>query len=51
MHAGREGTKSRDAARARIGDSAGSAVGNESMNDVTRVLSAVEKTYKRGNNK
>ena len=42
MHAGREGTLSGDAARARIGEAPGAAVGNLSMNDVTRILSAVE---------
>jgi RNA polymerase sigma factor (TIGR02999 family) len=42
MHAGRGGTTSGNVALARIADSAGAAVGNESMNDVTRTLSAVE---------
>jgi len=42
MHAGRVGTTSGDAARARIGEAPGAAIGNVSMNDVTRILSAVE---------
>jgi RNA polymerase sigma factor (TIGR02999 family) len=42
MHAGREGTTSGDADRTRIGEAPGTAVGNESMDDVTRILSAVE---------
>jgi len=42
MHAGRGGTTSGNVALARIVESAGAAVGNESMNDVTRILSAVE---------
>ena len=42
MHAGRGRTTSGNVALARIADSAGAAVGNESMNDVTRLLSAVE---------
>jgi hypothetical protein len=42
MHAGRGGTLSGDAARARIREAPRAAVGNVSMNDVTRILSAVE---------
>jgi RNA polymerase sigma factor (TIGR02999 family) len=42
MHAGRDGILLGDAARARVGDSPGRPSAAVSMNDVTRILSAVE---------
>jgi RNA polymerase sigma factor (TIGR02999 family) len=42
MHAGWDGTTPPDAARVPVGDSAGAAGESVSMNDVTRILSAIE---------
>jgi RNA polymerase sigma factor (TIGR02999 family) len=42
MHAGRDETSPEDAARASVGDAAGVALGAGSMNDVTRILAAIE---------